>query len=80
MGQFSVAFNSQGMANAGSILTTRPKGAAVAYPTGSDAKPRQREALREAAMLWAIRGGMVGYGLIMSLAAESIILTLRSLF
>jgi hypothetical protein len=68
------------MAHLGNLVAALPQGAASPYEAAADTTPRQRGALREAAMLWAMRGGMLGYGLTASLTAESIILALRALF
>ena len=40
----------------------------------------RRAALREGAMLWAMRGAMLAYGLVMVVAAEAAIAALRRLF
>lgn len=69
------------MASLSETLATLPAAASAPGSTGPQpTRARRRAALREAAMLWAMRGAMLGYGLAMLVAAEAAITALRRLF
>lgn len=59
-------------------LAAMPDGTAAPDATGEG--DGRRATLREAAMLWAMRGAMLAYGLVMVVAAEATIAALRDLF